>query len=119
MESGSWLSSIMAIDGNGCSAHRTGLRRDVLRAADRLDRLWRDRVRRADLDGEVFHQLRHTATSLLIGRGPSRRSPAIAVTGAVCSRTYAPMWASDEDRIRAGLDESFGVRGSDETVAVR
>jgi integrase len=78
-------------------------------------RTWRDAVKRAGFEGAVFHQLRHTAASLLIGRGLS--VPAVARylghRPAVCLRTYAHMWASDEDRIRAALDDALSVRVTD------
>ena len=75
-----------------------------------IGHIWRKATRMAGLEGVVFHQLRHTAASLLIGKGLS--VPAVARylghSPAVCLRTYSHMWASDEDRIRQAMDEALG-----------
>ena len=73
--------------------------------------IWRQAAKGAGLEGVVFHQLRHTAASLLIARGLS--VPAVARylghSPAVCLKTYAHMWASDEEMIRQAMDDGLGV----------
>lgn len=74
-----------------------------------VGRLWRSASGNADLEGVVFHQLRHTAASLLIARGLSVVAVAryLGHSPAVCLRTYAHLWQNDEDRIRRALDEGL------------
>lgn len=76
-----------------------------------IGHIWRKAVRKAGLEGVVFHQLRHTAASLLIARGLSVVAVAryLGHSPAVCLRTYAHLWANDEDRIRAAMDDAFSL----------
>jgi integrase len=66
-------------------------------------------TKRAGLEGVVFHQFRHTAASLLIARGLSAVAVAryLGHSPAVCLKTYAHLWYSDEDRIRSAMDEGL------------
>lgn len=84
-----------------------------------LGHVWRKAVKKAGLEGVVFHQLRHTPASILIGRGVS--VPAVARnlghSPAICLKTYAHMWASDEERIRQAIDEGFCVTSVSSDVA--
>ena len=89
----------------------------IARAA--IGHVWRKATRAAELGGVRFHQLRHTAASLLIAGGLS--VPAVARylghSPAVCLRTYAHMWASDEDRIRGAMDAALHELGRPAEVA--
>jgi len=74
-----------------------------------IGRIWREATVKAGMPGVVFHQTRHTCASLLIARGLSAVAVAryLGHSPAVCLKTYAHLWASDEDRIRQAIDEGL------------
>jgi integrase len=71
--------------------------------------VWRRAAREVGMPDAVFHQLRHTCASLLIARGLSVVAVArfLGHSPGVCLKTYAHLWASDEERIRAAMDEGL------------
>ena len=75
--------------------------------------IWRQAAKKAGLESVVFHQLRHTAASVLIGSGLSvvAVSRYLGHSPAVCLATYSHMFDSDEDRIRQALDGAFESSG--------
>ena len=74
--------------------------------------VWRPAVKRAGLDGVVFHDLRHYYASLLIRHGESVKVVQARLghaTAAETLDTYSHLWPDSEDRTREAIDAVLGA----------
>ncbi len=86
---------------NGSAIRRTSFSANV----------WRPAVKRAGLDGAVFHELRHFYASLLIRHGESVKVVQARLghaTAAETLDTYSHLWPDSEDRTRQAVDDVLG-----------
>jgi integrase len=84
---------------------------------NRFNEVWRSAARRADVEGLRFHDLRHFYASLLIRHGESVRVVQARLGHASASETldtYAHLWADNEERTRAAVDDVLGGRRAEE-----
>lgn len=74
--------------------------------------VWRPAVKRAGVEGLVFHSLRHYYASLLIHHGESVKvvqSRLGHATAAETLDTYSHLWPDSEDQTRAAIDSALGA----------
>ena len=74
--------------------------------------VWRPAVKRAGLDGAVFHELRHYYASLLIRHAESVKVVQARLghaTAAETLDTYSHLWPDSEDRTREAVDVVLGA----------
>ncbi len=86
---------------------------DALRRTSFSSTVWRPAVKRAGLDGAVFHELRHYYASLLIRHGESVKVVQARLghaTAAETLDTYSHLWPDSEDRTREAVDVVLGSR---------
>ena len=77
----------------------------------RFSDVWRPMVKRAGLEGTVFHDLRHHYASLLIRHGESVKVVQARLGHASAAETldtYSHLWPDSEDRTRQAVDELLG-----------
>jgi len=73
---------------------------------------WRPAIKRAGLEGAVFHDLRHYYASLLIRAGESVKVVQARLghaTAAETLDTYSHLWPDSEDRTREAIDAVLGA----------
>lgn len=88
---------------------------DPLRRTSFSAQVWRPAVKRADLEGLVFHSLRHYYASLLIRHGESVKVVQARLghaTAAETLDTYSHLWPDSEDTTRAAIDSALGAEDS-------
>lgn len=74
--------------------------------------VWRPAVKRAELEGVTFHDLRHYYASLLIRHGESVKVVQARLghaTAAETLDTYSHLWPDPEDRTREAIDAVLGA----------
>ena len=72
-------------------------------------------VRAGLAKGTRFHDLRHTFASALIARGCSVKAVQMALgheSAAVTLNTYTHLWPSDDDRVRAAIENFLRSQAS-------
>ncbi len=83
-----------------------------LRRADFSARVWRPAVKKAGMEGAVFHELRHYYASLLIQHGESVKVVQARLghaTAAETLDTYSHLAPDSEDQTRTAIDSVLGA----------